>query len=91
MSRTYSRTTQALRFSPFARLADQLGIEKIRLHDLRHFAATTMLLHGIDVRPVAGRLGHAPASTMLDIDAHYTQPADQRASATLADSLDLRR
>jgi len=73
----------------FARLADRLGIAKIRLHDLRHFAATTMLLNGIDVRTAAGRLGHARASTTLDIYAHYTQPADQRASTTLADSLDV--
>ena len=71
----------------FARLADRLGIAKIRLHDLRHFAATTMLLNGIDVRTAAGRLGHARASTTLDIYAHYTQPADQRASETLASSL----
>lgn len=73
----------------FARLAAQLGIPKVRLHDLRHFAATTMLLNGIDVRTAAGRLGHARASTTLDIYAHYTQPADQRASTTLANSLDL--
>ncbi len=75
----------------FARLADQLGIAKIRLHELRHFAATTMLLNGIDVRTAAGRLGHARASTTLDIYAHYTQPADQRASDTLANSLATRR
>ena len=75
----------------FARLAAHLGIPKIRLHDLRHFAATTMLLNGIDVRTAAGRLGHARASTTLDIYAHYTQPADERASATLANSLDTRR
>ena len=66
----------------FARLADQLGIAKIRLHDLRHVAATTMLLNGIDVRTAAGRLGHARASTTLDIYAHYTLPADQCASQT---------
>ena len=72
----------------FTRLAAQLGIPKIRLHDLRHFAATTMLLNGIDVRTAAGRLGHARASTTLDIYAHYTQPADLRASDTLASSLD---
>lgn len=75
----------------FARLAAQLGIPKIRLHDLRHFAATTMLLDGIDVRTAAGRLGHARASTTLDIYAHFTQPADERASITLAGSLDIRR
>jgi integrase len=75
----------------FARLADQLGIAKIRLHDLRHFAATTMLLNGIDVRTAAGRLGHARASTTLDIYAHYAEPADRRASDTLANCLDTRR
>jgi integrase len=73
----------------FARLADRMGIATIRLHDLRHFAATTMLLNGIDVRTAAGRLGHARASTTLDIYAHYTEPADQRAAATLAKSLRL--
>ncbi len=73
----------------FSRLAGQLAIANIRLHDLRHFAATTMLLNGIDVRTAAGRLGHARASTTLDIYAHYTQPADQHASATLAHSLDV--
>jgi len=74
----------------FARLANRLGIAKIRLHDLRHFAAT-MLLNGIDVRTAAGRLGHARASTTLDIYAHYTQPADQCASDTLAGCLGQRR
>jgi hypothetical protein len=38
-----------------------------------------------------GAVGHARASTTLDIYAHYTQPADQRASTTLADSLDVHR
>jgi integrase len=75
----------------FARLAVRLGISDIRLHDLRHFAATTMLLNGIDVRTAAGRLGHARASTTLDIYAHFTQPADRRASDTLAGSLGQRR
>jgi integrase len=68
----------------FGRLTRGLGMTDIRLHDLRHFAATNMLLNGIDVGTTAGRLGHARASTTLDIYAHYTQPADQRASDTLA-------
>ena len=59
----------------------------IRLHDLRHFAATRMLLNGIDMRTTAGRLGHARASTTVDIYAHYTLPADQRAATILADVL----
>jgi hypothetical protein len=61
------------------------------LHIAGQVAHTTMLLKGIDVRTAAGRLGHARASTTLDIYAHQTQPADQRASDTLADSLDAHR
>ncbi len=74
----------------FARLALELGLPGLRLHDLRHFAATTMLLSGIDVRTAAGRLGHARPSTTLDVYAHYTQPADRHAASVLADSLDHR-
>jgi integrase len=72
----------------FARLTDELDLPGLRLHDLRHFAATTMLLAGIDVRTASGRLGHARASTTLDVYAHYTQPVDRHAAATLADALD---
>lgn len=72
----------------FGRLVKEQGLEGLRLHDLRHFAATTMLTSGIDVRTTAGRLGHAQASTTLDVYAHFVQPADERASAALADALD---
>jgi integrase len=75
----------------FGRLARQLHITGIRLHDLRHSAATTMLVNGIDMRTTAGRLGHARASTTVDIYAHYTLPADQHAAATLADVLNRTR
>jgi integrase len=71
----------------FGRLVKQVGLTGVRLHDLRHFAATTMLVNGIDMRTAAGRLGHARTSTTVDIYAHYTEPADQRAAATLADAL----
>jgi hypothetical protein len=50
-----------------------------------------MLLNGIDMRTTAGRLGHARASTTVDIYAHYTIPADQHAAATLADVLNRTR
>src|SRR5207249_7398753 len=42
----------------FARLADAAGLPDVRLHDLRHFVATRLLANGVDVRTVAGRLGH---------------------------------
>ena len=72
----------------FGRLATELDLDGLRLHDLRHFAATTMLINGIDVRTAAGRLGHAQTSTTLDTYAHFIQAADQRAAAAIGDVLD---
>jgi integrase len=72
----------------FVRLARRECLEGLRLHDLRHFAATTMLVGGIDVRTAAGRLGHAQSSTTLDIYAHFVRAADERAAAAIGSALD---
>ena len=42
----------------------------IRIHDLRHAAATLMLGHGVDVPTAAKVLGHARNSTTLDVYGH---------------------
>jgi integrase len=42
----------------------------IRVHDLRHTAATLMLANGVDLPTVAAILGHSRNSTTLDIYAH---------------------
>jgi integrase len=42
----------------YARLAKRLGIVT-HFCELRHFSATTAIAQGVDVRTVAGRLGHA--------------------------------
>ncbi len=65
----------------WARITQRAGVS-IRLHDLRHFAATQLLANGVDVRTVAGRLGHARASTTLDRYAAFI-PANDQAAADL--------
>ena len=45
----------------FIRIRKSVGLESVRLHDLRHFTATRLLAEGIPVRTVSGRLGHANA------------------------------
>lgn len=72
----------------FARLAEQEGIGHVRLHDLRHFAATTMLVNGVDVRTTAGRLGHAQSSTTLNVYAHFVRAADAGAARAIGSALD---
>ncbi|MGH9027637.1 MAG: tyrosine-type recombinase/integrase [Acidimicrobiia bacterium] len=72
----------------FTRLRNRLGLPSVRLHDLRHFAATQLLAGGQDVRTVAGRLGHADASVTLGTYAHFLAVADRRAAELLGQLLD---
>ncbi len=54
-------------------------LPRIRLHDLRHVHATTLLLAGVPVHVVANRLGHADPSTTLRVYAHVLR--EQASSA----------
>jgi integrase len=56
------------------------GVGRFRLHDLRHFMATQMLRHGVAVLTVAQRLGHARASTTLNVYGHCIPGADRDAA-----------
>ncbi len=64
----------------FKRLCDREGIANVRLHDLRHFVATQLLGAGVDVRTVAGRLGHGNAATTLNVYAHFLEQSDRAAA-----------
>lgn len=66
----------------FARAARRAGV-RIRFHDLRHMSASVLIGAGTDVRTVAGRLGHADASTTLRIYAHAFEARDRRAAEVL--------
>ncbi|WP_059010607.1 tyrosine-type recombinase/integrase [Streptomyces specialis] len=51
----------------FARLVASSGLPPIRLHDLRHGAATLMLAAGIDIKIVSDTLGHSDTRITRDI------------------------
>lgn len=51
----------------FERLVAASGLPSIRLHDLRHGAATLMLAAGIDVKIVSDTLGHSDTRITRDI------------------------
>ena len=72
----------------FGRLRDELGLEGVKLHHLRHFSATQLLSLGIDIRTVSRRLGHANASTTLDFLAQFLHAADHRAADAIGSVLD---
>lgn len=56
-----------LDFNQLLRLA---GLPKIRIHDLRHTAASLLLNHKVPVIVVSNMLGHSRPSVTLDIYAH---------------------
>lgn len=58
----------------------------MRFHDLRHTAATLMLINGIPLIIVSRRLGHSKPSVTLDIYGHYL-PGMQAEAASLMDEL----
>ena len=63
--------------SHFRKLRTSVGLEGVRLHDLRHFAATRLMAAGAPVRTVSGRLGHANPSTTLSVYSHFVQSSDR--------------
>jgi integrase len=69
----------------YRRLAVKLGLRSTRLHSLRHYSATELIAAGVDVRTVAGRLGHGNGgATTLKVYAAWVDEADRRAATTMA-------
>ncbi len=56
----------------FVERVRQLGLPRIRLHDLRHGWATMALAAGVHPKVVQERLGHASISITLDTYSHVT-------------------
>lgn len=74
----------------YSRMTERLGIDS-HLHCLRHYSATELIATGVDVRTVAGRLGHSGGgTTTLRVYAAWLAEADQRASTSLAARIPVR-
>ncbi len=59
-------------------------LPKINIHSLRHTNATILIRQGVNIRTVAGRLGHSMTSTTLNIYSHELQSADAAAADSLS-------
>ncbi len=71
----------------YAKMAADLGIDT-HLHALRHYSATELLAGGVDLRTVAGRLGHAGGgATTLKVYAAWLAGADTKAADLIASRL----
>jgi integrase len=72
----------------FYHLTAAAGVSRIRVHDLRHLAATIMIAAGVPLAMVSKTLRHSTLSTTVDIYGHLTPQAAQDAVDATATALD---
>ena len=63
--------------------------DNLNVHSLRHTNASMLIAQGVDVRTVAGLLGHAQPSTTLDIYSHAFDKNKKLAQQKLAEAMGL--
>jgi integrase len=72
-------------------MANKAGI-KTHIHALRHYSATELLTAGVDLRTVAGRLGHGGGgATTLRVYAAWVAASDRKAAELLGSRMPKRK
>lgn len=71
----------------FERRAEAAGLGHVRLHDLRHTAATLLLAGGVPMRVVAEMLGHSTTALTADTYSHVTLGQTAEAAMVLEAAL----
>jgi len=64
----------------FIRLSAEAGVRRVRLHDLRHGAASLMLAAGVPIEVVSKRLGHANITLTMDTYSHLLEGVGREAA-----------
>jgi integrase len=73
----------------FARLVKNAKLAHIRLHDLRHGAATLAVAGDVNLELLRRRMGHSTIRTTVDLYARHDLPTAERAAAeTVANLID---
>ncbi len=75
-------------YAAFRMIAREIGLEGFRLHDLRHSAATFLLAEGTKIKRVQAILGHASATTTMNVYAHLLAGDDSEALERLQKRLE---
>lgn len=76
--------TKRLSRRSFKKVLKQAGLPgDFRLYDLRHTAATLLLVAGIPAKVVSGRLGHSSVTLTLDVYSHILPELEQSATEGL--------
>jgi integrase len=69
----------------FGILLRDVGLPHMRFHDLRHSAATILLVAGVHPKVVQERLGHSTVAMTLDVYSHVLPSMQQEAAAKIDD------
>lgn len=69
-------------------LSADAGLPRVRVHDLRHLAATLMISAGVPLALVSKTLRHSKVSITVDLYGHLTHEAAQAAADSLGGVLD---
>jgi integrase len=67
------------------------GDSEQRFHDLRHYAATFMVVRGVPMRVVMAILGHSQMSTTIDLHAHVMPAAHREVANLFAEAIRVQR
>ena len=70
------------------RAAKRVGVEGVKLHDLRHFHASVLLQSGQNPVLVSKRLGHSTVSMTLDIYGHLMLGWQREAAEVFARAME---
>ena len=54
----------------FIKIVRKLGLENVRLHDMRHFHASQLYANGLQLKDLQQRMGHSSISVTADIYTH---------------------
>ena len=73
--------------SLWRRLVRDAGIGHVRIHDLRHTAASQLLARGVPITTVSARLGHSKPTTTLAIYSHAMEGGQDLASKAIGELL----
>ena len=69
-------------------LLQRAGLPSIRFHDLRHTAATLLVMQGVNPKVVSEALGHSDVSITLEIYSHVLPDLQRLAADAMNNALD---
>ena len=70
----------------FASATERAGVQKIRIHDLRHSCASLLISRGVSIVAVSKRLGHKNVEQTLNTYSHM-MPRDDELMTQIADEI----